>query len=200
MKSGQKSIYYITGSDEKNLRSSPLLEAYTKKGFEVLIIASDIADIVIPALGKYKDFELKSVNRAGSDDELGVDKAEAEKKEKEFKPIVEKIKEALGDKVKEVKLSKRLSDSPSCIVVDENDPSFQMERMMKAMGQTGVDVKPILEVNGDHPIVQKLKDTDDKERIADISFVLLDQALLVGGEELKDPADFVRRMNNLLSK
>ena len=200
MKSGQKSIYYITGSDEKNLRSSPLLEAYTKKGFEVLIIASDIADIVIPALGKYKDFELKSVNRAGSDDELGVDKAEAEKKEKEFKPIVEKIKEALGDKVKEVKLSKRLSDSPSCIVVDENDPSFQMERMMKAMGQSGVDVKPILEVNGDHPIVQKLKDTDDKERIADISFVLLDQALLVGGEELKDPADFVRRMNNLLSK
>ena len=200
MKSGQKSIYYITGSDEKNLRSSPLLEAYTKKGFEVLIIASDIADIVIPALGKYKDFELKSVNRAGSDDELGVDKAEAEKKEKEFKPLVEKIKEALGDNVKEVKLSKRLSDSPSCIVVDENDPSFQMERMMKAMGQTGVDVKPILEVNGDHPIVQKLKDTDDKERIADISFVLLDQALLVGGEELKDPADFVRRMNNLLSK
>ncbi|MGI5105751.1 molecular chaperone HtpG [Treponema socranskii] len=200
MKSGQKSIYYITGTDEKNLRSSPLLEAYTKKGFEVLIIASDIADIVIPALGKYKDFELKSVNRAGSDDELGVDKAEAEKKEKEFKPIVEKIKEALGDKVKEVKLSKRLSDSPSCIVVDENDPSFQMERMMKAMGQTGVDVKPILEVNGDHPIVQKLKDTDDKERIADISFVLLDQALLVGGEELKDPADFVRRMNNLLSR
>jgi len=200
MKSGQKSIYYITGSDENNLRSSPLLEAYTKKGFEVLIIASDIADIVIPALGKYKEFELKAVNRAGSDDELGVDKAEAEKKEKEFKPLVEKIKEALGDNVKEVKLSKRLSDSPSCIVVDENDPSFQMERMMKAMGQTGVDVKPILEVNGDHPIVQKLKDTDDKERIADISFVLLDQALLVGGEELKDPADFVKRMNNLLSK
>ena len=200
MKSGQKSIYYITGTDENNLRSSPLLEAYTKKGLEVLIIASDIADIVIPALGKYKEFELKSVNRAGSDDELGVDKAEAEKKEKEFKPIVEKIKEALGDKVKEVKLSKRLSDSPSCIVVDENDPSFQMERMMKAMGQSGIDVKPILEVNGDHPIVQKLKDTDDKERIADISFVLLDQALLVGGEELKDPADFVRRMNNLLSR
>jgi len=200
MKSGQKSIYYITGTDENNLRSSPLLEAYTKKGFEVLIIASDIADIVIPALGKYKEFELKAVNRAGSDDELGVDKAEAEKKEKEFKPLVEKIKEALGDNVKEVKLSKRLSDSPSCIVVDENDPSFQMERMMKAMGQSGVDVKPILEVNGDHPIVQKLKDTDDKERIADISFVLLDQALLVGGEELKDPADFVKRMNNLLSK
>jgi len=201
MKPEQKSIYYITGSDEQNLRNSPLLEAYTKKGFEVLIAANDIADIVIPGLGKYKDFELKAVNRAGSDEELGVNKEEAEKKEKEFKPVVDKIKEALGDKVKEVKLSKRLSDSPSCIVVDENDPSFQMERMMKAMGQAGMaEVKPILEVNGDHPIIQKIKETEDKNFIADVANVLLDQALLVSGETLKDPADFVRRMNTLLSK
>jgi len=201
MKPDQKSVYYITGTDEQNLRSSPLLEAYAKKGFEVLIAANDIADIVIPGLGKYKEFELKAVNRAGSDEELGVNKEEAEKKEQEFKPVVDKIKEALGDKVKEVKLSKRLSDSPSCIVVDENDPSFQMERMMKAMGQAGMaEVKPILEVNGDHPIVQKIKDSEDKTFIADVSTVLLDQALLVSGEELKDPADFVRRMNALLSK
>jgi molecular chaperone HtpG len=98
-----------------------------------------------------RTFDLKAVNRAGSDEELGVNKEEAEKKEKEFKPVVDKIKKALGDKVKDVKLSKRLSDSPSCIVVDENDPSLQMERMMKAMGQGGMaEVKPILEVNGDH--------------------------------------------------
>jgi molecular chaperone HtpG len=201
MKPEQKSIYYITGSDEQNLRNSPLLEAYTKKGFEVLIGANDIADIVIPGLGKYKEFELKAVNRAGSDEELGVNKEEAEKKEKEFKPVVDKIKEALGDKIKEVKLSKRLSDSPSCIVVDENDPSFQMERMMKAMGQAGMaEVKPILEVNGDHPVVLKIKDSEDKAFIADVATVLLDQALLVSGEALKDPADFVRRMNSLLSK
>ena len=165
-------------------------------------MADDIDDIVIPSLGKYKDFDLKAVNRAGSDEELGVDKKEAEKKEKEFKPVVEKIKTALGDNVKEVVLSKRLSESPSCIVVDENDPSFQMEKMMKAMGQMnfGGGVKPILEINGDHPLVQSVKNSDDKQFIEDVSFVLLDQALLIGGGELKDPADFVKRMNKLLTK
>ena len=201
MKPEQKAIYYITGGDEKNLRSSPLLEAYMAKGFEVLIMSDEIDDIVIPSYGKYKDFELKAVNRAGSDEELGVDKKEAEKKEKEFKPLVEKIKKALGERVKDVQISKRLSDSPSCIVVDENDPSLQMERMMKAMGQTGfADVKPILEINGNHPVVAKLMDTEDETFIADVSNVLLDQALILGGGELKDPAEFVKRLNRLLSK
>ncbi|MBE6345550.1 MAG: molecular chaperone HtpG [Spirochaetaceae bacterium] len=201
MKPEQKAIYYITGGDEKNLRSSPLLEAYMAKGFEVLIMSDEIDDIVIPSYGKYKDFELKAVNRAGSDEELGVDKKEAEKKEKEFKPLVEKIKKALGERVKDVQISKRLSDSPSCIVVDENDPSLQMERMMKAMGQTGfADVKPILEINGNHPVVAKLMDTEDETFIADVSNVLLDQALILGGGELKAPAEFVKRLNRLLSK
>ena len=201
MKSDQKAIYYITGTDEKTLRSSPLLEAYKNQGLEVLIMADDIDDLVIPSLGKYKDFDLKSVNRAGSDDELGVDKEEAEKKEKEFKPIVEKIKNALGERVKDVHLSKRLSDSPSCIVVDEEDPSFQMERMMRAMGRTGFgEVKPILEVNGEHPIVASLKDCDDATYIEDLSNVLLDQALLVDGAELKNPSDFVKRLNRLIKK
>ncbi len=201
MKPDQKAIYYITGNDEKNLRDNPLLKAYTNKGFEVLIMADDIDDIVIPGYGKYKDFELKAVNRAGSDEELGVNKEEAEKKEKEFKPVVEKIQKALGDQVKEVKLSKRLAeDSPSCIVVDENDPSFQMERMMRAMGQAGIEVKPILEVNADHPIVAKLKDSDDENLIKDVSEVLLNQALLIAGVEIKEPNTFVKHLNNLLSK
>ena len=201
MKPEQKAIYYITGNDEKNLRDNPLLKAYTNKGFEVLIMADDIDDIVIPSYGKYKDFELKAVNRAGSDEELGVNKEEAEKKEKEFKPVVEKIQKALGDQVKEVKLSKRLAeDSPSCIVVDENDPSFQMERMMRAMGQAGIEVKPILEVNADHPIVTKLKDSDDENLIKDVSEVLLNQALLIAGVEIKEPNTFVKHLNNLLSK
>ncbi len=99
MKGDQKAIYYITGDNEKNLRSSPLLEAYKAKGFEVLIMADDIDDIVIPSLGKYKEYDLKAVNRAGSDEELGTDKADAKKKEKEFKDVVEKIKKALGDQV-----------------------------------------------------------------------------------------------------
>ncbi len=201
MKPDQKSIFYISGSDEKNLRANPLVNAYTAKGFEVLIMADDIDDIVIPGYGKYKDFELKAVNRAGSDEDLGTDKAEAEKKEKEFKPVVEKIKKVLGEKVKDVRLSKTLTgENPSCIVVDENDPSYQMERMMKAMGQTGPEIKPILEVNGDHPIVAKIRDTEDEALVADVSEVLLDQALLIAGVELKQPAEFVKHLNNLLSK
>ena len=201
MKPEQKSIFYITGSDEKNLRSNPLLKAYTKKGFEVLILDDDIDEIVISGFGKYKDFELKAVNRAGSDEDLGIDKEEAKKKEEEFKPVTEKIKKSLGEKVKEVKLSKTLSEeNPSCIVVDENDPSYQMVQMMKAMGQSGPELKPILEINADHPIVQKLKDTDDEKLISDISEVLLDQALLIAGVELKEPAEFVKHLNSLLSK
>ncbi len=201
MKPEQKSIFYITGTDEKNLRENPLLKAYTAKGFEVLVLADEIDDIVIPGFGKYKDFELKAVNRAGSDEDLGGDKEEAKKKEEAFKPVVEKIKKALGDKVKEVKLSKTLTgENPSCIVVDENDPSYQMERMMKAMGQAVPESKPILEVNGDHPILAKIKESDDEALIADVSEVLLDQALLIAGVELKSPSEFVKHLNNLLSK
>lgn len=201
MKPEQKSIFYITGTDEKNLRENPLLKAYTAKGFEVLVLADEIDDIVIPGFGKYKDFELKAVNRAGSDEDLGGDKEEAKKKEEAFKPVVEKIKKALGEKVKEVKLSKTLTgENPSCIVVDENDPSYQMERMMKAMGQAVPESKPILEVNGDHPILAKIKESDDEALIADVSEVLLDQALLIAGVELKSPAEFVKHLNNLLSK
>ena len=203
MKEGQKAIYYITGGDEKALRQSPHLEAYKAKGLEVLIMPDEIDDIVIPSVGKYKDWELKAANRAGSDEELSTDeeKKEAKQKEKDFKPIVEKIKNALGDAVKEVRLSKRLADSPSCIVVDENDPSLQMERMMRAMGQQlRGEVKPILEINAEHPILQRLKDTDDETFIADTAFVLLDQALLREGSTLKDTADFVKRLNKLLAR
>ncbi len=201
MQEGQKAIYYITGSDEKNLRASPLLEAYQKKGFEVLILADDIDDIVITAYGKYKDYDLKSVNRAGSDEELGVDKEEAKKKEEAFKPVQEKIKKALEGRVKDVVLSKRLSDSPSCVVIDENDPSLQMERMMRAMGQGNTSmVKPILEINADHAIVKKLESETDEAYIANVCEVLLDQALLVNGSELSDPAEFVKSLNKLLSR
>ena len=201
MKPEQKAIYYISGSDEKNLRANPLLKAYVAKGFEVLVMDDDIDDIVIPGFGKYKEFELKAVNRSGSDEDLGGDKDEAKKKEEAFKPVVEKIKKALGDKVKEVKLSKTLSgENPSCIVVDENDPSYQMIQMMKAMGQSGPDLKPILEVNGDHPILAKIKDSEDEALIKDVSEVLFNQALLIAGAEIKEPAEFVKHLNNLLSK
>ncbi|MCL2264521.1 MAG: molecular chaperone HtpG [Treponema sp.] len=217
MKSDQKHIYYITGGGngaaaEKTLRSSPLLEAYRAKEIEVLIMDDDIDDLIIPTLHNYRrethgadgktesqSWELKAVNRAGADEELGEKKDKDA--EKEAKPVIEKIKKALGDKVKDVKLSRRLHDSPSCIVADENDPSMQMAQMLKAMGQTSMtEIKPILEVNGDHPIITSLKDMEDEERIADISGVLFDQALLVEGVKLKDPADFVKRLNRIISR
>ncbi|MCF0242020.1 MAG: molecular chaperone HtpG, partial [Treponema sp.] len=199
MKPEQKAIYYISGSDENNLRQNPLLKAYTAKGFEVLIMCDDIDDIVIPAVGKYKDFELKAVNRSGSDEDLGTDKKEAEKKEQEFGATLVKIKNVLGERVKEVKLSKTLTaENPSCIVIDENDPGYQMMQMMRAMGQEAPELKPILEVNADHPIVAKLK--DDDSAVNDVAEVLLDQAMLIAGMSLKEPATFVKAMNALLSK
>jgi len=215
MKGDQKNIYYITGGamhgDDKTLRASPLLEAYRANGIEVLIMDDEIDELIIPTLHSYRKetagtdgkseaqtWELKGVNRAGADEELGEKKDKAA--EKQAKPVIEKIKKALGDKVKDVKLSRRLHDSPSCIVADENDPSIQMAQMLKAMGQSSMpDIKPILEVNGDHPIVTSLKDINDEERIADTASILLDQALLVEGIKLKDPADFVKRLNRLLA-
>jgi molecular chaperone HtpG len=199
MQENQKHIYYISGGDEKTLRASPLLEAYRTRGIEVLIMDDEIDDIVIPSVGKYKEWELKAVNRSGADEELGEKKDK--EAEKEFKPVIEKIKKALGERVKDVKLSRRLEDSPSCIVADENDPTLQMAQMLKAMGQSEMpDIKPILEVNGSHPIVSALKDIEDENSIADVAGVLLDQALLVEGVKIRDPADFVRRLNRLLSK
>jgi molecular chaperone HtpG len=217
MKSDQKNIYYITGggahgSDENTLRASPLLEAYKAKDIEVLIMDDDIDDLVIPTLHTYRketpgadgktesqSWELKAVNRAGADEELGEKKDKAA--EKEAKPVIEKLKKALGDRVKDVKLSRRLHDSPSCIVADENDPSMQMAQMLKAMGQASMpDIKPILEVNGEHPILLGLKDEEDEGRIADVAGVLLDQALLVEGVKIKDPSDFVKRLNRLISR
>uniref|UniRef100_A0A7C3E5U6 Chaperone protein HtpG n=1 Tax=Gracilinema caldarium TaxID=215591 RepID=A0A7C3E5U6_9SPIR len=199
MKSDQKAIYYITGGDEKTLKASPLLEAYKAKGIEVLIMDDDIDDIVIPSLFKYKDYDLKAVNRAGADEELGTQKDKDA--EEALKPVIEKIKKALGERVKDVKLSRRLQDSPSCIVADEDDPSIQFAQMLRAMGQTELpEVKPILEINGSHPIVKSLQDETNEDRIADVATVLLDQALLVEGIKLQDPADFVKRMNRLLSK
>ncbi|MDR1908469.1 MAG: molecular chaperone HtpG [Spirochaetaceae bacterium] len=205
MKGDQKYIYYISGGDERTLRASPLLEAYRARDIEVLIMDSEIDDIVIPGMGRYRkpgenqeELELRAVNRSGADEELGEERDKGA--EREARPVIGKIRKALGDRVKDVKLSRRLRDSPSCIVADENDPTMQMAQMLKALGQGAPEVKPILEVNGEHPIVARLKDLEDEEAIADIAGVLLDQALLVEGLKLTDPADFVKRLNRLLAR
>ncbi len=199
MKEDQKSIYYITGGNEATLRNSPLLEAYKKKGIEVLIMDDEIDEIVTPSIFNYSEIELKAVNKSGAADDLKTE--EDKEKEKDLEPVIKKIKKALGDKVKDVVASTRLSDSPSCIVADENDPTMQMQQMMRAMGQTDMpDIVPILEVNPDHEIVTKLKDLADKDMFNDICFLLLEQAMLVEGTELKEPAEFVKRLNRVMGK
>jgi len=151
----QKTIYYITGDNEHTLRNSPLLEAYKKKDIEVLIMDDEIDEIVVPAIGKYKEYELKAVNRSDAGEDL---KSEADSKAKEeVQSAVEKIKRALGERVKDVRVSVRLSDSPSCIVTDENDPGYKMAALLKAMGHKDIpEIKPILEINPNHEIVRKL--------------------------------------------
>ncbi|MDR1625036.1 MAG: molecular chaperone HtpG [Spirochaetia bacterium] len=200
MLAGQKAIYFITGDNEAKLRASPLLEAYAKKDIEVLIMDDEIDEIVIPSVDKYKDVELKGVNRSDAGEDLGKDGKEKEK-DKDIGGVIKKIKKALGDRVKDVKVSLRLAESPSCIVTDEADPTFKMAAMMKAMGQKEMpEIKPILEINPDHQITDKLKNMDDEAFIEDVSFLLLEQALLVEGVELKDPAAFVKRLNRVMVK
>lgn len=199
MQPDQDAIYYITGSSEDAIRNSPLLEVYRKKDIEVLVLDDEIDDIVISSVFTYKDTPLKSVNRADAAESLKTD--EDKKREQEIEPLIKKIREALGDRVKDVRASSRLSDSPSCIVADENDPTVQMQHIFKAMGQKGLpDFKPILEVNPNHEIITKLAGIDDTALIQDASFLLLEQAMLIEGVEIKNPAEFAKRLNRIMSR
>ena len=198
MDSDQKSIFYITGQQESSLRNSPLLEIYDKKDIEVLILDDEIDEIIISSVPKYDEKDLKSVNRSGAADDISED---ADKdSEKLTKPVLKKIKKILGDKVKDVKVSSRLSDSPSCIVADENDPTAQMQEIMKSMGQTGMpEIKPILEINPNHEIVEKLKSMTRQKSFDDIALLLYEQALIQEVVTLEDPAGFVNRLNKAIS-
>ncbi|MBT3838865.1 MAG: molecular chaperone HtpG [Candidatus Marinimicrobia bacterium] len=198
MNSEQKTIYYITGQNEASLRNSPLLEMYTKKNVEVLILDDEIDEIIISSVPKYDEKELKSVNRSGAADDFSE---ESDKEsEKSTKPVLKKIKKVLGDKVKDVKMSNRLSDSPSCIVADENDPTSQMQEILKSMGQTDMpEIKPILEINPNHEIVEKLKNMTRQKAFDDIAWLLYEQALIQEGVTLDDPSGFVKRLNNAIS-
>ena len=198
MNGDQKSIFYITGQQESSLRNSPLLEIYDKKDIEVLILDDEIDEIIISSVPNYDEKDLKSVNRSGAADDISED---ADKdSEKSTKPVLKKIKKVLGDKVKDVKVSSRLSDSPSCIVADENDPTSQMQEIMKSMGQTGMpEIKPILEINPNHEIVEKLKSMTRQKGFDDIALLLYEQALIQEGVTLEDPAGFVNRLNKAIS-
>ncbi len=194
----QKAVYYITGENEQAVKNSPLLEMYKKKDIEVILLFDEIDEIVFPTVNKYKDYDLKSVNRSDAAEDL---KTEADKEqEKHLEPLIERIKKVLGEKIKDVKASSRLSDSPSCIVADSQDPTFQMQAMLKAMGQETSTVKPILEVNPTHDIILKMKEMAEGDEFADACYLIYEQALLAEGVKLENPADFVRRMNNMIKK
>jgi|TARA_B110000444_G_scaffold26483_1_gene21855 molecular chaperone HtpG len=197
MREDQKSIYYITGQNEISLKNSPLLEMYKEKDIEVLILDDEIDEIIITSVPKYDEKDLKSVKRSGAADDFSEEKDT--ENEKELKSVVKKLKKVLGDNIKDVKVSNRLSESPSCIVADENDPTAQMQEIMRSMGQADMpSVKPILEINPNHVIVKKLKDMTKKKSFDDVAFLLYEQALIQEGVKLEDPSGFVERLNKVI--
>jgi len=198
MKDGQKALYFITGGAESLLRTSPLLEIYKKKDIEVLILDDDFDEVIFSGIEKYGEIELKSVNKTSTSEDL-KDEAEPDKTAA-LEPLLAKLKTLLGDQVKDVRVSARLADSPSCIVSDEEEPSLQMQQIMRAMGQTEFPaLKPTLEINPDHEIVKKLLARPDDSVTEDAAWLLLDQALLMEGVPLQNPSLFVQRLNRILT-
>jgi len=191
--SEKKEIYYIAGEDEQVLRNSPLLEAYKKANIEVLIMADkEIDEIVAPSIGQYKEWNLKDITTVDAPDS----KSDEEKEviSKEFKSLTDKIKEVLGEEVKEVKTTSRLTTSPSCVVKDASDPMAGMAHMFAQMGQAMPETPLILEVNPEHAMIQKLDKLENKDTFADMAWILLDSAKLSEGLEPKDKSAFASRV------
>jgi molecular chaperone HtpG len=199
MQEGQKGIYYILGGAASVLRTSPLLEIYRKKDIEVIILDDEIDEIVFSQIDKYQETDLKAVNKTSASEDLKDESAPD--KSTNLQPLLEKIKDVLGDSVKDVRVSVRLADSPSCIVSDEDEPSMKMQQMLRAMGQTQLPaMKPVLEINPDHEIVKKLESATDDALVQDASWLLLEQALLIEGVPVENPGLFVQRLNRVLSR
>ncbi|MDA8254949.1 MAG: molecular chaperone HtpG [Betaproteobacteria bacterium] len=201
MKEGQAKIYFITADSFSAARNSPHLEVFRKKGIEVLLLSDRVDEWLMSNLTEFDGKPLQSVAKGELD--LGglEDEAEKQAQEKEaadFKELTDKVKEALGDKVKEVRITHRLTSSPACLVVGEHDMGGNLARLLQSAGQDVPLTKPNLEINPHHPIVQKLKGEAGGERFGDWSHILFDQALLVEGGQLEDPAGFVQRLNGLL--
>jgi molecular chaperone HtpG len=199
MKEGQEKIYFVTADTFNAAKNSPHLEIFRKKGIEVLLLSDRVDEWVVGHLTEFDGKQMQSVAKGGLD--LGsledeAEKLEAEKAADEYKALLEKVKAALGDKVKDVRVTYRLTDSPSCLVSDEHDPSGNLARLMKAAGQKAPNAKPILEINPHHPAVMRLK--YEESRFDDWAALLFEQALLAEGGQLDDPAGFVKRINDLM--
>lgn len=201
MKEGQEKIYYVTADSYAAAKSSPHLEVFRKKGVEVLLLSDRVDEWMLSYLHEFEGKPLVSVAKGELD--LGKLADEAEKKSHEeeaeqFKDLVARIREALGDAVKDVRVSQRLTESAACLVTGEHEMSMNLERLLKAAGQNVPGVKPTLEINVHHPIVARLREETDAQRFADWSRILFDQAQLAEGGQLQDPAGFVRRLNDLM--
>ncbi|NIZ19473.1 molecular chaperone HtpG [Entomospira culicis] len=193
MNSEQKSIYYLCGDNAEAVRHNPLVQAYKKRGFEVLLLSDEMDQMVMPMVQDYQGIALKAINKADADDGI-FDDAKDEEAIQAVEGVAEKLKEALGDRVKEVRLSARLDDAPSAVVSSDDDMSLQMSRMFQMMGQEAPEVQPILEINPKHALVQSVAKSEDKELIADYAILLLDGAYLAEGAPLKEPARFSQLM------
>ena len=199
MKEGQEKIYYVTAETFTAARNSPHLEIFRKKGIEVLLLSDRVDEWVTGHLTEFDGKTLQSVAKGGLD--LGkledvAEKEAAEKAADEYKDLIEKVKATLGDKVKDVRVTHRLTDSPSCLVADQYDLGGNLQRILKAAGQQAPASKPILEINPRHPAVQRLK--YEETRFDDWANLLLEQAILAEGGSLEDPAGFVKRINDLM--
>ncbi len=201
MKSEQEKIYFVTADSFAAARASPHLEVFRKKGVEVLLLGDRVDEWMMSFLTEFEGRKLQSVAKGALD--LGKLEDEADKKAQEqeateHKDFVERIKKSLGERVKEVRVTLRLTESPACLVADEHDMTANLQRMLKAAGQKVPMAQPILEINTRHPLVQRLQAEADESRFGDLAAVLFDQSLLAEGGQLEDPAGFVKRLNQLM--
>lgn len=201
MQEKQEKIYYITADSYAAAKRSPHLEVFKKKDVEVLLLTDRVDEWLVTNMSDYKEKHIQSVAKGQLD--LGEleekeSKQEQEKIAEEHKGLVERITKVLGEAVNEVRISNRLTDSPACLVVGDYDMSANLQRVLKQMGQKAPDIKPVLEVNATHPVVEKMDQEQDEDRFADMSKILLDQATLAEGGQLADPAAFVHRLNKLM--
>jgi molecular chaperone HtpG len=195
MNKDQKNIYYVTADNYDAAKGSPHLEIFKQKDIEVLLLSDRVDEWLVANFGEFEELSLKSIAKGDLDDlDSKEDKKKKEKTVKDYEKVISKAQEILDNQVKEVKVSSRLSESPSCLVADENELGGNMERIMKSLGQDVPETKPILEINPKHPLVMKLKTKIDD----DIVKVLFDQAVLSEGGQIKEPAEFVKRMNKLM--
>ncbi|MDH5484855.1 MAG: molecular chaperone HtpG [Gammaproteobacteria bacterium] len=203
MKDAQQKIYYITADTFAAAKNSPHLEVFRRKGIEVLLLSDRVDEWLVEHLREFEGKQLQSV--AKGDLDLGEiedenDKKAQEKAEGDFKDVVVNVKAILAEKAKDVRITHRLTDSPSCLVLEQQDMGLQMQQIMKAAGQAMPDIKPILELNPEHSLVKQLKDMKAQDELENWSNMLFDQAMLAEGGQLDDPAAFVKRLNQMLQK